>query len=95
MSTMNAHTHVTEWGLGLLLLHKDVILGVAAGDQVALKLMGLHADRIACTGTSGAGYPPNSVINYFNARDTVPTCQRCAVMRDEVLEGCLPKREGL
>ena len=82
-------THVTEFGLGLC-------AGVApiAGwyrNGGALKRAGLRPDTRACDGAEKVlGYDAMPTIH---ALTQVPTCPRCAVLRDEALEGRLPKRE--
>lgn len=96
-------THVTEWGLadcaGVLLppgrsrLYRNV--------RARMKRLGLHRDVVACDGSSSAGrlrwnigiiVDDGDVILTKHAIATVPSCPRCAVLRDEALEGRLPKR---
>jgi len=39
-------------------------------------------------------YGDRTVILSATAERRIPTCPRCAVLRDEALEGRLPKREA-
>ena len=78
-------THVTEWGLG-----------VCTGLQIPIhKSTGLRMDTVACMGmelcNTDLSYP-SDVLFSEDAAVQVPTCPRCAVLRDEALEGRLPKR---
>ena len=80
-------THVTEWGLYLLATRpSDPLEG----------LSGLLIDEMERAGfrasVSGCGSESAASVSYHAIRTTVPTCPRCAVLRDEALEGRLPKR---
>ena len=78
-------THVTEYGLGLC---------AGLSDSEAMLDAGLHPSTVACTGIGMAPqWATGQVIFGGHAPNTVPTCPRCAVMRDEALEGRLPKRK--
>lgn len=55
-------------------------LSMESGERAGMRFM-----TVAC-GTSLFG------INDIVVFDTAPTCPRCAVMRDEALEGRLPTR---
>ena len=70
-------THVTEFGLGLC-----AGLSMQEGERAGMRFM-----TVAC----GAPFYGDSHV--VVAPTTVPTCPRCAVMRDEALEGRLPKRK--
>lgn len=78
-------THVTEFGLRY-----------CAGLEAAHRRTTLLADTVACTGElvceTALLYPDNFLFSE-DAVVRVPTCPRCAVLRDEALEGRLPKRE--
>ena len=84
---MSAVTHVTEWGLGRLVLGKS--------SPKTMKAWGLKADTRACDGVKvkTRNYKERTLILSVMAERRVPTCPRCAVMRDEALEGRLPKRK--
>lgn len=95
MSARETHvTHVTEFGLGLC-------AGLLSG---RLLESGLRPDARAC-GDIGQPFDGSGgsvryigidqcgdTILTIRAPHTVPTCPRCAVLRDEALEGRLPKR---
>lgn len=74
---MTPLTHVTEWGLA-----------ACAGVNTNMALYGtaLRAMTVACTGE-----PAERRSDLVFAVDTVPTCPRCAVLRDAALEGKLPE----
>ena len=86
-------THATEFGLGFCAR----VNGEARGGPKAtarFKAAGLRGDTRACDGSP-------AVYNHdrgdwchlsITLHDKVPTCPRCAVLRDEALEGRLPVR---
>lgn len=94
--------HLTEWGLGLCFakVTGQVVPVIEGGDFGALDASrrhdwflshGLRADTVACDGrqrTEGAWF--EQVYPSASALATVPTCPRCAVLRDAALEGRLP-----
>ena len=97
-------THVTEFGLadcaGVLLTpdRSRLLKNVAR----RMGRLGLRRDTVACDGSSASGRlrselvkerAQRDVIMTMRTRSTVPTCPRCAVLRDEALEGRLPNRE--
>lgn len=97
-------THVTEWGLadcaGVL---RPPGVSLRRGNiKRRMKRLGLRVDTVACDGSSAVGRlhsPPfklttRDVILTTNTKSTVPTCPRCAVLRDEALEGRLPARRS-
>jgi hypothetical protein len=85
-------THVTEFGLGLCagVTNRP---GLPFGRMV-LEAQGLRPDRIACNGARWEDPEPEGqqVIPSVQCRSRVPTCPRCAVLRDAALEGRLPQR---
>lgn len=96
-------THVTEFGLA----HCAGVLwppgrSTTRGAMLArMKRLGLRRDTVACDGTYAGGryrakagndWVGGDVIMSASTPDTIPTCPRCAVLRDEALEGRLPKR---
>lgn len=95
-------THVTEWGLAdcagrLRPIGRSL---TRAAMMARMKRLGLRRDTVACDGTAVAGrfrakageWVGGDVILSANTTSTIPTCPRCAVLRDEALEGRLPKR---
>lgn len=42
---------------------------------------------VACTGYDWLSMVPDRIIGARALRDTIPTCPRCAVLRDAALEG--------
>jgi len=62
-------------------------LGFCAGllDSAACEAVGLRWLTVACSGDDSVAM---DAITF-----EVPTCPRCAVLRDEALEGKLPKRK--
>lgn len=96
--------HVTEWGLGLCWAWATgVTIPPVTTESGAYRATrdreawfarhGLRPDTVACTGSQrveGAWF--EHVIASITAVSTVPTCQRCAVLRDAALEGRLPER---
>lgn len=85
-------THVTEIGLGLCagliareLWHANV------DARKALRAHGLRPDTRACDGRRVVTPEADAVLSIVTPT-TIPTCPRCAVLRDEALEGRLPKR---
>jgi len=90
-------THVTEFGLG-------VCAGVPSG---LMRESGLRPDTRAC-GDIGQPFDGSGGLARYIGVDqcgdtiltirtplAVPTCPRCAVLRDEALEGRLPARPVL
>jgi len=82
-----AMTHVTEWGLGRLVLGRS--------SPKTMREWELRADVRACDGVK--------LKDRFRSATTIlsglvlrrlPTCPRCAVLRDEALEGRLPARNS-
>ena len=69
-------THVTEWGL-------VACSGMSAEEG---ERSGMRCMTVAC----GAPFYGDSHV--VVAPTTIPTCPRCAVLRDEALEGRLPVR---
>ena len=74
-------THVTELGLG----------SAAGLSALEMAECGLRSMTLACSGRS-ADEARGCVLVF--AVDTIPTCPRCAVLRDEALEGRLPARKS-
>lgn len=70
-------THVTEWGL-------VACSGMSAEEG---ERSGMRCMTVAC------GAPLLDEAEVVVAVITVPTCPRCAVLRDEALEGRLPQRK--
>lgn len=58
-----------------------------------LRAHGLRPDTRACD-QGEVEMPGHDAILTSLTPSRVPTCPRCAVMRDEALEGRLPKREA-
>lgn len=83
-------THVTEFGLGLC-AGVTTRPGLPWG-RLQLELSGLRPDRIACNGALWEDPEPEEqeVIPTILCQSRVPTCPRCAVLRDAALEGRLP-----
>lgn len=79
-------THVTEWGLGRIVLGKS--------SPKTMREWKLRPDTRACDGVKvkSRNYGDRTVILSVSTERRVPTCPRCAVMRDEALEGRLPTR---
>jgi len=84
-------THLTEWGLGVCagipLYKKD------------LAMAGLRPDTHACSGrresSEGIDWLEETLLS-GKAKVVVPTCPRCAVLRDEALAtGVVPARPAL
>lgn len=73
-------THVTEIGLG----------SVMGMDAMRMAAHGLRPMTVACTGLAISDLGWGRCV--FAGGDIIPTCPRCAVLRDEALEGRLPKR---
>ena len=82
-------THVTEWGLGRLVLGRS--------SPKTMREWKLRPDTRACDGVrvKPRSYGDRTVILSATAERRVPTCPRCAVLRDEALEGRLPRTEEL
>lgn len=82
-------THVTEWGLGRLVLGRS--------SPKTMREWKLRPDTRACDGVKvkSRSYEDRTVILSATAERRVPTCPRCAVLRDEALEGRLPARPVL
>lgn len=103
---MSAVTHVTEWGLadcaGRLRPHgRSTTRGAM---KARMKRLGLRADVVACDGSYAGGrgrakagndWVGGDVVLTTHTAKTIPTCPRCAVLRDEALEGRLPVRGTL
>ena len=81
-------THVTEWGLGRIVLGRS--------SPKTMREWKLRPDTRACDGVrvKPRSYGDRTVILSATAERRIPTCPRCAVLRDEALEGRLPKREA-
>jgi hypothetical protein len=87
-------THVTEFGLGLC----------ARIDMRSLRERGLRPDTRACgdigqpfDGSGGSARyigvdQCGDTILTLHTQNRVPTCPRCAVLRDMALSGVLPER---
>jgi hypothetical protein len=71
-------THVTEWGLGRLVLGRS--------SPKTMREWKLRADTRACDGVK---VKPRHYLS-VSVLQRLPTCPRCAVLRDEALEGRLP-----
>jgi len=82
-------THVTEFGLGLC-------AGIVPTDgrYANMRARGLRADTRACD-ESEVKVPGRDALLTVVTPTTIPTCPRCAVLRDEALEGRLPARPVL
>ena len=76
---MSAVTHVTEYGLA-------ACAGLGFGREGT---SGMRVCTIACDESDIAG---KEYIAASGVPVVIPTCPRCAVLRDEALEGRLPKR---
>jgi len=87
-------THVTEFGLGLC---AGVVPTAGWYGNImareALRARGLRADTRACDGAE-VELPGHDAMLTANTPFRVPTCPRCAVLRDEALEGRLPARKS-
>lgn len=86
-------THVTEYGLGLcagIVPTAGWYGNVEA--RTALMARGLRADTRACDGAEVEVQGHDAMLT-VSTPVRVPTCPRCAVLRDEALEGRLPERE--
>lgn len=100
-------THVTEWGLAWVagrLMPKGASAR-RRNVKARMKRLGLRMDTVACDGSdcttgtryitrslvSASGWTNNDVILASRTATTVPTCPRCAVLRDAALEGKLPE----
>lgn len=89
--------HVTEWGLGLCAGVAGEGKPTALVDRRALlEARGLRPDTIACTGAKFTDDDIDSgrierILSAY-VRSSLPTCPRCAVLRDAALEGRLPPR---
>jgi len=95
----SGETHVTEWGLYMLATSPStrVVDGLSDALITEMEAAGFNAACAACTSEALAvalavGDGPD--IGYHDIHTTVPTCPRCAVLRDEALDGRLPKREA-
>ena len=85
-------THLTEWGVGTMLGARLVAAKDAIGVQREFEALGLRPDKAACDGhpVSISGRVPSGQPDHH-----IPTCPRCAVLRDEVLEtGRVPAGVG-
>lgn len=87
-------THVTEWGLYLLATSPStrVVGGLSEALIAEMEAAGFNAACVACT-SDALAVGDGPAIGYHDILTTVPTCPRCAVLRDEALEGRLPKRK--
>lgn len=93
---MMSITHVTEWGLGLCARIADYSAASSVDRRALLIARGLRPDTIACTGVKFTDDDIDSgridrVLSAF-ARSRLPSCPKCAVLRDAALEGRLPQR---
>lgn len=87
-------THVTEFGLGLCAgIVPTVGWHANVPARAVLRERGLRPDTRACDGAE-VEVPGNDAMLTVSTPRAVPTCPRCAVLRDEALEGRLPKREA-
>lgn len=87
-------THVTEWGLYLLATRPPTDppegLSFRSNDEMErAERAGFKAGVSGCGAESGG-----NDVAYHVIRTTIPTCPRCAVLRDEALEGKLPPRKS-
>jgi hypothetical protein len=88
-------THVTEWGLGLCAGIVDFHEPAPPEGRTSTLLdVGLRPDTLACTGEKFTDADVDEgriqrILSAF-ANKKIPTCPRCAVLRDEALEGRLP-----
>ncbi len=85
-------THVTETGLAICAnrLFPRGASRSRAAVRSRMRRLGLRVDTVACDGTpSGGRYARDVIMSAFTA-SKVPTCPRCAVLRDAALEGKLP-----
>jgi hypothetical protein len=75
---MSETTHMTEYGVA-------VCLDASRRDSIRDRgeALGLRPDRAACNGMLISVY--DRVLSMFTAT-RLPTCLRCAVLRDEALE---------
>ncbi len=82
-------THITEWGLATCAKMLDMRWPV--GEAARLGALGIREDTVACDESKvidgrwiqgGEG----DVVLTILARTVIPTCARCAVLRDEALE---------
>ena len=96
-------THVTEWGLADCagVLRPPGVSLRRANIKRRMSRRGLRADTVACDGSDAGGRFRSTLVVENSVRDviltsftkgTIPTCPRCAVMRDDALEGRLPRR---
>ena len=85
-------THVTEWGLYMLATRppSDPLTSLWSYEIDEMTRAGYLANYAAC---ADLRIVESEHIGFHLTRTTVPTCPRCAVLRDEALEGRLPKRK--
>lgn len=82
-------THISEWGLGVC---AGIGVGVV-GTIEEMRAHGLRSDTVACSGEGAptVGYENLAIMEL--AVERLPTCPRCAVLRDAALEGRLPRKK--
>jgi hypothetical protein len=82
-------THVTEWGLAICAGVLD--LRWTVGEAARLGALGIREDTVACdesevTDGRFINGGEGDVVLTIRTRTVIPTCPRCAVLRDEALE---------
>jgi len=87
-------THVTE--VGLMACAGRLFPRGASRTRAAIRArarrLGLCLDVVACDSSPAGGrYASDVIMSVFTAHQ-MPTCPRCAVLRDMALSGVLPER---
>jgi hypothetical protein len=92
-------THVTEYGLAgcARKLHPPGRSKSSKAVRARMQRIGIRRDTVACDGSPAGGRYRAALIDVKGdvilsayAMQVMPTCPRCAVLRDAALEGRLP-----